>query len=165
VTCCDVGALFRAHAGAVRSVLRRLCDDEATVDDLHQNVFICAYRRRAKVPSDSALAKAWLLDAARKQAANWRRLARHAYEVIDLEAVMKAAAEPEDPQAHAELCDLVRCALFELEEGEREVLVRHHVVGETCEELGGGLGLTKSGAHARLRAAEERMRGIVRRDG
>ncbi|UQA61839.1 hypothetical protein E8A73_015750 [Polyangium aurulentum] len=144
-------------------MLRHLCDDEATVDDLLQNVFVSAHRKRAKVPSDPTLAKGWLLNAARKQAANWRRLFRHVYEVLDPVAVMEAVAEPADPEAHAALCDFVRRALSKLDEVEREILVRYHVVGETCDELGGGLGLTRSGAHARLQAAEERMRAVVRR--
>jgi DNA-directed RNA polymerase specialized sigma24 family protein len=53
----------------------------------------------------------------------------------------------------------------DLGEGERELLVRHHVLGETCAELAAWLGLSRAGAGARLRAAEERMRGVVRRYG
>ncbi|UQA61826.1 sigma-70 family RNA polymerase sigma factor [Polyangium aurulentum] len=56
-------------------------------------------------------------------------------------------------------------ALSKLDAVEREILVRYHVAGETCDELGGGLGLTRSGAHARLQPAEARMRAVVRRYG
>jgi RNA polymerase sigma-70 factor (ECF subfamily) len=161
----DAGALFQAHAAAVRAKLRSLCGDGPEVDDLLQNVFVIAHRRYAKVPKAPDLANAWLLETARKQAANWHRLFRHTYEVLDLDVVLAAVAEPEDPEAHAVLCDLVWRALCELGEGERALLVRHHVLGETCAELAAWLGLSRAGAGARLQAAEERMRGVVRRYG
>jgi len=161
----DAGTLFRAHEAAVRAKLRSLCGDGPEVDDLLQNVFIIAHRRYAKVPKAPELANAWLLEAARKQAANWHRLFRHTYEVIDLNAVLVAVAEPEDPEAHAALCDLVRRALRELDPADRELLVRHHVEGETCAELAAWLGLSRAGAGARLHAAEKRLRGMVRRYG
>jgi RNA polymerase sigma-70 factor (ECF subfamily) len=159
------GALFRAHAEAVRARLRSLCGDGPEVEDLLQNVFVTVHRKYAKVPGAPELARAWLLETARKQAANWHRLYRHTYEVLDLDAVQVAVAEPEDPEAHAALCNLVQRALCELDEDERELLVRHHVLGETCAELAAWLGLSKAGAGARLQAAEERMRRIVRRYG
>jgi RNA polymerase sigma-70 factor (ECF subfamily) len=161
----DAGALFRAHAEAVRAKLRSLCGDGPEVDDLLQNVFVIAHRKYAKAPKTPELARAWLLETARKQAANWHRLFRHTYEVLDVDAVLVATAEPEDSEAHAALCDLVRRALCDLEEDECELLVRHHVLGETCAELAVWLGLSRAGAGARLQAAEECMRGIVRRYG
>jgi RNA polymerase sigma-70 factor (ECF subfamily) len=166
VTRPDVGVLFRAHAEAVESVLLRLVADVVEVDDLLQDVFATAHRKRARVPSNAEHAKSWLLDVARKKAANWRRLFRHTHEVLGCPAVVRrAVAEPGDPEAHLALCNFVLHVLEELEEPERRILVLHHVVGETLEELGAQFGVTRSAAHARLEKAEKRMRRIMLRYG
>ncbi|UQA59966.1 sigma-70 family RNA polymerase sigma factor [Polyangium aurulentum] len=158
-----VGALFRAQAEAVASVLCHLGVDSAEVEDLTQNVFVVAHRRRAKLPKDAEGARRWLLEAARKHAANWRCLFRHQYEVLGYELVLQAVGEPEDPEAHLALRDVVFRALDQLDEPEREILVLYHLVGESLEKLGALFALTRSGAYARLQTAEERMRGSVRK--
>jgi len=160
-----VEALYKAHAAAVLAKLRRLGIEGPALHDLLQDVFVVAWRRYAKIPKDAADARRWLLDSARKHAANFHRLHRHKYEELDPHAIEVARAEPEDPEAQAELSNLVWSVLRELDEPVRESLVRHHVVGESLEELGARLGLTKSGVHARLQAAEERMRALVPRHG
>ena len=160
-----IEALYKAHAAAVLAKLRRLGIEGSALDDLLQDVFVVAWRRQAKIPKDAADARRWLLDSARKHAANFHRLHRHKYEELDPHAIEAAVAEPEDPEAHLVVCDLIHNALGELDELTRESLVRHHVVGESLDELRARVGLTKSGAHARLQAAEERMRALVHRHG
>ncbi|UQA57029.1 RNA polymerase sigma factor [Polyangium aurulentum] len=159
-----VGALFREHRKAVRSALRRSGVAAVEVDDLVQNVFVVAQRRIAKLPKDAEDAKRWLLDAARKHAANWHRLYRHKYEVLGWdEFEMEVAAEPADPEAYLALRDGVWRALDELDESERWILISYHLGGETLQACGAKLGLTKSGSYMRLQAAKERMRELVRR--
>src|SRR5262249_11955354 len=85
---------------------------------------------------------------------NWHRLIRHEYEALSLD---DAPAEPADPEEHAALCDLVQRALGCLEPEEHDVLVRHHLDGESCAELGAVAGLTKGGAHFRVTHAMERF--------
>jgi RNA polymerase sigma-70 factor (ECF subfamily) len=153
-----VGALFIKHRKGVKAILRRLGVDGPEVDDLVQNVFLVAQRRIARLSKDADDADRWILDVARKQAANWRRLYRHHYEVLGGdELVAEAVAEPEDPEAQLALRDLVRRALGALDESERQILLRHHVNGESLAELGERLGLTKAGAHVRVQQAEERF--------
>jgi RNA polymerase sigma-70 factor (ECF subfamily) len=151
-----VGALFKKHRKGVKAILRRLGVDGPEVDDLVQNVFLVAQRRIAKLPKEAEAAERWIFDVARKQAANWRRLYRHQYEVPGSdELVAEAVAEPADPEAHLALCDRVWRALEALDESERQILVRYYLHGETLAELGKRLGLTKSGAHVRLEQAKE----------
>ncbi|UQA55549.1 RNA polymerase sigma factor [Polyangium aurulentum] len=159
-----VGALFREHRKAMKAALRRLSIDGVDADDLVQNIFYVAHQRSAKLPQDAEGVKRWLLDVARKHAANWHRLSRHQCEVLGRhELVIGAAADPADPEAHLALRDIIGRALGKLDEDERRILMLHHMGGATMQELGELLGLTKSGAHVRLRTAEERMRKMVRR--
>ena len=159
-----VGELYKEHGALVRSVLRRMGANAAELPDLVQNVFAAAHRRRAKLPQDAEGARRWLLDAARKLAANWRRLLRHHHELLGHpELLRNAPAEPVDPEAHLVLRDLLFRALGKLDASERRILVLHHLHGEPLGELGKQLGLTKSGAHVRLQEAEKRMRTLVRR--
>lgn len=161
-----VGSLFAAHQRAVKATLRRLGVADAELDDLVQNVFIVAQRRVAKVPKDAEGARRWILDTARKLAANWHRLYRHHYEVLGCDQlVSETPAEPTDPEAYLAARDLVWCALDALEEPERRILVLYHLGGQSLGELGKQLGLTRAGAHARVQRAERRMRGLVRRNG
>ena len=158
-----IAALYKAHAAAVLAKLRRLGIEGSALDDLLQDVFVVAWRRYAKIPKDVAGARRWLLDSARKHAANFHRLHRHKYEELNPDAIEAAVAEPADPEAHAELSNLVWNALRELACEDAELLWRHEVVGESLTELAVWLGLTKSGVHVRLEQAKERLRVHVAR--
>jgi RNA polymerase sigma-70 factor (ECF subfamily) len=153
-----VAALYKKHRDAVRATFRRLAIDGVEADDLVQNVFVVAQRRIAKLPEDAEDAERWLLDVARKHAANWRRLYRHRYEVLGPdELVMEVPAEPADPEAHLALRELFWRTLDALDESERQLLLLYHLRGESLAELGKRLGLTKSGAHARVQGAGEQF--------
>jgi RNA polymerase sigma factor (sigma-70 family) len=139
--------------------------DRVSLDDLVQEVFLVVHRRRAEVPADPAHAKRWLLEATKNHAANWRRLSRHKYEELDMQAVANAFAKPEDPEAHAALRDLVCRALYTLDPPDRELLARHHLGGESFTELAAQLRASRSTAHLRCRSIEARMRrNVLRRD-
>ncbi len=153
-----VEALYRAHAKAVRAELRRRGVGDASAEDLVQEVFLVVHRRHAEIPAEPNIAKQWLLESAKKHAANWRRLFRHRYEKLDMAAVANAVAEPRDPEAHAALCDLVCRAFRKLAPPERELIARHHLCGESFSELAGQLCLSRSAVHVRCRRVEECMR-------
>ncbi|UQA61424.1 RNA polymerase sigma factor [Polyangium aurulentum] len=159
----SVEALYKAHADAVLAKLRRLGIEGPALEDLLQDVFVIALRRQAKIPKDNDSARRWLFDAARKLAANFHRLYRHKYEALDPDAIDAALAEPEDPEEHIALCNLVRTALRELSSKDVELLRRHAIDGESLPELATWLRITKSGAHVRLERAKERLRVQVAR--
>lgn len=51
----------------------------------------------------------------------------------------------------------VQSALQHLSPGERELLLRHYVLGETCAELAGALGVTKAAVKKRIQRARARL--------
>lgn len=61
--------LYREHAGAVRSYVRRRSDAQ-TADDVVADVFVTAWRRLRVIPDDPL---PWLLGVARRTLANRRR--------------------------------------------------------------------------------------------
>ena len=122
-----------------------------------QTVYAVANRRVATIPKDDEGSRRWLLDAARKHAANWHRLYRHTYETFDFEAIDRATSEPENPETYLELRDLVRRTGMRLDPVDREILLRHDLDGESLQEIARWLGLTKSGAHVRLTQARDRF--------
>lgn len=63
-------ALYGAHAGAVRTYLRRRGADASAADDLVADVFLVVWRRLDDVPADPL---PWLLGVARRVLANHRR--------------------------------------------------------------------------------------------
>ncbi|WP_272459338.1 sigma factor [Polyangium jinanense] len=96
--------LYKAHADAILARLRRLGIEGPALEDLLQDVFVIALQRQAKIPQDNDSARRWLLDAARKLAANFHRVYRHKYEGFRPDAIEAAVAEPEDPEgAHRAL--------------------------------------------------------------
>ncbi|MGO9902370.1 MAG: RNA polymerase sigma factor [Solirubrobacteraceae bacterium] len=66
---CRFEALYLAHAGAVRTYVRRRSDVEAT-EDVVADVFVVAWRRLDDIPDDPL---PWLLGVARRVLANQRR--------------------------------------------------------------------------------------------
>ena len=62
-------AVYRAHAGAVRTYVRRRSDAQ-TADDVVADVFMIAWRKLDQIPDD---ALPWLLGVARRTLANRRR--------------------------------------------------------------------------------------------
>ncbi|MDC0746055.1 RNA polymerase sigma factor [Polyangium mundeleinium] len=141
-----------SELAAVQAALRRFGVDGPDVEDLCQDVFVVAIRR-------GATSGGWLVQTARKLAANHRRLHRHWREVIDLRAVRLASAAPEDGLARVHL----RCALRRIKDEDRELLVRHVLGGETLAELAEGLGVSKSGVHGRLKRVCRALRKSLSR--
>ncbi|MDI1450797.1 sigma-70 family RNA polymerase sigma factor [Polyangium sp. 6x1] len=148
-----VEALYRAHSAAIRARLRWFGLSGATLEDLHQEVFVIVLRRVEDIPED---ASAWLVQVARWVITNHRRRRRNISEVLDAEAGMGAPALAED----VELRELVRRGLEELGDAERQLVIRHDLHGETVVEISGELGLTTRRGYGRLYAGRERLRRI-----
>ena len=104
----------RHRSAVVRYGLRRLGDGDAA-EELAQEVFVVAWRRRHDVP-DHALP--WLYGVARRLLANTWRAGRAAPDLVEIPATLSA---PDDADARARVLD-VRRALTELPDGDQEIL-------------------------------------------
>jgi RNA polymerase sigma factor (sigma-70 family) len=149
--------LFQRYHRAVRAKLWRCGLDGPDLDELMQAVFSVAQRRSSFVPRDDPGARRWLLDVARKEAANWRKRFQHKFEVLEPRFIYHAVAEPRDPEAHIAIVNLVHKTTALLSPEDQEILFRHGAAGETLKEIAKRLGLSKSGAHLRLSQARARF--------
>ncbi len=158
-----VQVLYELFRDDVRERIQGLGLRGADLDELVQIVYTVANRRVAVIPRNDEAAKRWLMEVARKQVSNFRRLYRHGYEILDPGAIARAAAQPEDTEGHRATIALVQAAMRLMPADERELLLRHDVEGESLHDIARWLGLKKSGAHVRLQQARVRLAEKIKR--
>ncbi|MGI5185814.1 RNA polymerase sigma factor [Dactylosporangium sp. CA-152071] len=142
----------RNYADVVRYCLRRL-DGTAAAEELAQEVFLVAWRRRWDVPPQ---ALPWLYGVARRLLANQRRAQRSAPPTVEL-AEHPAADRHDGVTA---LLD-VRAALARLSDDDQEILRlvawEQLAVGEAALVLGCGV----TAAKVRLHRARRRLTDLL----
>jgi RNA polymerase sigma-70 factor (ECF subfamily) len=124
----DVRSLYAEHASGLASALRRLTWSGADYEDLLQEVFIIAVRRRAQLRA-AASKKAWLYNVALKVAAT----ARRGHRVRAFLGLGPAPRRPTDAQL--ESLQVVHVALSRLAPKKREVLVLFELEGFSGPEI------------------------------
>ncbi|MDC3962489.1 RNA polymerase sigma factor [Polyangium jinanense] len=146
---------YREFRGFVRSVLLKHGRvEEREVDDLVQDVFLVAWRRR-----DGLLwgeqARAWLYTIAIYRAANHRKLARNRWEAL--------TDEPPEPPVHprtTQAMDATRLlwkANQKLGKKLAPVLWAYEIEGRSMPEIARALGIHLKTAYARLMLARSRL--------
>lgn len=88
----DFAALVREHQGVVRGFLRRLCDVDATADDLAQETFLKAKRGLSSYRGEGSV-RSWLLSIAYREFVSARRSRAGRNDLVDL-------VDDEDPGSH-----------------------------------------------------------------
>jgi RNA polymerase sigma-70 factor (ECF subfamily) len=145
-------ALFRAHAGAVRTYVCRRCVADAA-DDVVADVFVVAWRRLDDVPDDPV---PWLLGVARRVLANRRRgEARH-------QALLgRMSSEPHEAMpvlgARPDVGVPVLRVLSGLSERDREALLLVAWEGLSAAQASKVLGVSSNTFAARLSRARRRF--------
>jgi RNA polymerase sigma-70 factor, ECF subfamily len=158
----DVGAfegLYRAHAGPILALCRRMVRDETDARELVQDVFVRAWERLTSFKSQSVFGT-WLHRLAvnvvleRLRAAK-RDAARHVAD--DDEAVFGSHSTAVDMDTRMDL----ETALASLPQGARTVFVLHDMEGYSHDEIAQMTGIAAGTARAQLwrarRALMKRM--------
>lgn len=129
----EVRALIDAHAAAMFRVALRLTKDHHAAEDVTQEAFVRLMARDTPLPTTDATRR-WLLRVTRNLAISHlrhttagRRAVEHRSQIIDL-----TTASPAHRVEHAALAAVL---LEDLSDGERELLIRHHVHGEALAVL------------------------------
>jgi RNA polymerase sigma factor (sigma-70 family) len=150
----DEGWFTRIYAAhyphIVKYGLRRLADADAS-DELAQEVFVIAWRRRGEVPDHSL---PWLYGVARRLLANQWRARRAAPDVLPITEARETSSL--GPDAAVGVADL-RAALATLTDLDQEIL---RLVGWeelTVSEAAQVLGCTRTTAAVRLHRARKRL--------
>ena len=152
--------LYRAHAGRVLSLCRRMVGDETQSRELVQDIFVRAWEALPRFRGESALGT-WLHRlAVNAVLASLRRTRR------DADRLVGADDELSDYDPMAERVDAridLDAALRELAPGARVVFVLHDVEGYSHEEIAQMTGIAAGTARAQLwRARRALMRRLDR---
>ena len=151
--------------GWLRRVVRGRLGCRDAADDVMQEVALAAAACAAPVERPGA----WLYRVALRQVARRRRGAARFRRLRERSADRAAPpAAPPDPLAlllSAEARDLVRAALVDLPDGDRDVLILKHVEGLTYAGVADRLGVSVHTVEDRLRRGRGRLRRALARRG
>jgi RNA polymerase sigma-70 factor (ECF subfamily) len=161
----DLDALYTANAPFIGRVLIRLVGNGAHIDDLIQETFIIAFRKRHTFDGRSA-PRTWLYGIAARLAMRHRRGAGRWLRAVGLFAAEPPRVEPgpdrELERAHA--AAQVRAALDRLPFKQREVFVLYELEeldGQAIAEL---LAIPVGTVWTRLHHGRKRFTEIMRKD-
>ena len=143
--------LIRRHAPLVLAACRRQLA-LADADDAAQAVFIILWRRTAAVRGADRL-PGWLVVTAQRVCSNARRSQRRR-KSAERGAMTMTDDGPLFNEARAQLDE----ALAGLPSGEREVVVRRHLLGQDPAEIAAVLGCAEGTVHSRTSRGLERLR-------
>jgi RNA polymerase sigma-70 factor, ECF subfamily len=145
---------FEQYFTMVWRGLRRLGVQESALDDAAQDVFLVLHRRWADFAHQSSL-RTWIYGILLRVASDHTRRARRerarwSAEVPELESSVEA---PDSLYQQREAGQLLRLALSELEENERQMLVLVELEERSVVEAADALGINLNTAYSRLRRA------------
>ncbi len=148
--------VFREHYGAVVRWSRALGIAADSAEDVAQQVFMIAQRRRGQL-QEAPNIRAWLFGITRRACANFRR--GHARDRARRRRADPPTNYPEPEQAaeRAEAAALLQTFLGRLAPRYREVFVLVELEGVAASDAGEPLGIESGMVHARLRTARRYM--------
>ncbi len=149
----DFAAFIREHERRVRSVLRRLLDDDRDVEEATQDVFVQAWRKLPEFRGDAQVST-WLYRIAVNEALQRRR--RRGVQVTELDIAL-AEPEREDVDLRNFLLGCLRRLPIEL----RAAVVLRDVEGLSNEEVAQVLGVTLAAAKSRIHRGRMQVRAAL----
>ena len=163
----DIDALYTAHAAFLGRVLIRLVGDGAHIDDLIQETFIIAHRKRDTYDGRSA-PRTWLYGIASRLALRHRRgvgrwlraLGRYAGET---DAGAGTAPGPDRALDRARAAKLVRDGLDRLPFKQREVFVLYELEELDGAEIAAMLAIPVNTVWTRLHHGRKRFGEVMRK--
>ena len=154
---------FEQHFSMVWRSLRRLGVPEAALDDASQDVFLVLHRRWADFQRQSSL-RTWIYGILLRVAGDYtkrarRERARWSPEVPELES---SAESPDNLYQQREAALVLRLALAQLEDKERQMLVLIDLEERSVVEAADALGINLNTAYSRLRRARQSFEKALR---
>jgi RNA polymerase sigma-70 factor, ECF subfamily len=166
----DIDAVYAEHAPFIARVLARLTGDGPHVDDLLQETFLVAFRKRATFDGRSAT-RTWLYGIAARLASRHRRGAGrwwHALAGLAAEPSATIAIGPDRELDRARAATVVRTVLDQLPFKMREVFVLYELEELEGAEIATLLEIPINTVWTRLhhgrKRFEDAMRKRIRRD-
>lgn len=155
----DLEALYRAHHRLVWWIVRGSGVPESAVEDVVQDVFIAAYRRRAMAPRGDQ--RRWLVGVARSVGHAYRRsLQRQMARVAQFSCEGQAPAL-DDALEERRTFERVHETLAAMPYVLREAFVLVEWHGATPAEVAHMLGISRNTVYSRVRLAKARLAAVV----
>jgi len=137
-----------------------LCRDRSIAEEVVQEALLRAWRSLDRLRDEGA-AKQWLLTIVRHE--NARYFSRKRLDTVDIDnltATQSALlAETDDTEI-----DVVRQAIFELEDDYREPLVLQVLIGYSTQEIAEIMGIKRGAVLTRLHRARKRLMANIHED-
>jgi len=154
---------FEQHFAMVWRSLRRLGVEESSLDDAAQDVFLVLHRRWEDFQHQSSLTT-WIYGISLRVASDHTRRARRersrlSAEMPELEA---PEAAPDSLYLQREAGQLLRTALVQLDEREREMLMLVDLEERSVVEAAEALAINLNTAYSRLRRARQSFEKALR---
>lgn len=153
--------LARAHGDDLYRYALWICGQEALARDLVQETFLRAWKAFDALREDAA-ARGWLVTILRREYA--RTFERKVPPLVDVDAISVAEEREPGPDDHAEVARMRR-RIAALEPTYRDPLALQVVLGMSCAEIAGQLGISRNAVMTRLFRAREQLKTTVQRDG
>lgn len=154
--------MFRRHYARVVRWLAVLGVSLADVDDVAQEVFLVAHRKRERLRTDAS-PTGWLLGISRRVAATHRRGRARGRSREDAATPPTEVPSPETAAIHSEAARLLHDFLATLPEEQRLVFVLYEMDGANATEIADALELPANTVHSRIRLVRERLARFVAR--
>ena len=159
----DFRAVYETQFQYVWHSLRRLGVPDRDIEDLAHDVFVVLYRGRDQVDTARAI-KPWLFGICFRVASDYRRRARHRFEVqSDHEGIADRALPADEQVAERQDKQLILDSLAVLDIDRRAVFVMHDLDGHAMPDIAAALGAPLNTCYSRLRLAREQFTAAVRR--
>jgi RNA polymerase sigma-70 factor (ECF subfamily) len=156
--------VYRTAGTAVLGYALRRCEFRDDALDVVAETFAIAWRRRSDMPTEPDEARPWLFGIARRCLANAARSSSRASRLGQrLADSFAPGAVPDPAAAHERAADaaVVRTALRELPDDDRELLTLVAWEGLTPAQAAVVLGLTPGATRVRLHRARARLRAAL----
>lgn len=160
----DLDAIYAEHAPFLTRVLIRLVGDGTHVDDLIQETFLVAHRKRASFDGSSAV-RTWLYGIAAHLAMRHRRGAGRWRRALGLyaEQPVRVSATPADELDRARAVQLLRATLDRLPFKQREVVVLYELEEMEGADIAELLGIPVNTVWTRLHHGRKQLQELLRK--
>jgi RNA polymerase sigma-70 factor, ECF subfamily len=156
----DVGTLFVLHAPFLLRVVERLTGPGPHVEDLVQEVFIVAHRRRKELRDGPEL-RGWLYRVTSNKAMQHRRTLWRRFRLakaVEVEPMHSTPAVPDEVAARREHGRQIRKAVLDLPFLQREAFVLFELEGLDTKTVAALLDIPEGTVSSRLSAARKLFR-------
>lgn len=148
---------WEAFHTPLHQFIRRRVADEATAEDLLQEVFLKIHQRGASL-RDARRLESWIYQITRNLIIDYYRSSQYRETSLnDVEGLDLPEELPDDDIVSA-LLPCVRTMVLALPDQDRQALILTEYQGLTQKELGERLGLSFSGAKSRVQRAREKLK-------